>query len=200
MPNATEPDLRGQRIVIVGSSCAGKSSLAAELSALLAIPRIELDELYWGPDWNPKSGTEFRRLLAAATEGEAWVADGNYGTVRPLLWPRATMIIWLNLPFPLVLWRAFRRTLARSLSGQRLWHGNRESLRRAFLSRDSILLWVIKTFDRRRREFTALREGNAFSQLQWLELRRPAQVEQLLRAIEQSAYRPINSSARNPAS
>lgn len=194
------PDLRGQRIIVIGSSCSGKTSCASELSRLLGIPHIELDELFWGPDWEPKSGTEFRRLLAAATEGEAWIADGNYGTVRALLWPRATVIIWLNLPFPLVLWRALRRTLARSLSGQRLWHGNRESLRRAFLSRESLLLWVIKTFDRRRREFTALRAGTAFPHLRWLELRRPAEVEQLLRALKQAAYRPINSSAKNPAS
>ena len=57
--------------------------------------------------------------------------------------PVADTLIWLDLPFPLVMWRLLRRTLGRIRSRQDLWGtGNRESFRGAFLSRDSILLWT----------------------------------------------------------
>jgi len=81
---------------------------------------------------------------------------GNYGQVRDLVWPAADTLIWLDLPFPLVMWRLVRRTLGRVLSGQDLWGtGNRETFRNAFLSRDSILLWAIKTHGRNRERFAA---------------------------------------------
>jgi adenylate kinase family enzyme len=133
-----------QRINIIGSSCAGKSTFAARLAAALDVPHIELDALHWEPGWTEVSWDVFRSRVADATTGEAWVADGNYSKARDILWPRLDTIIWLDYPFALVLWRAIRRTLARTLRGDPCCNGNRESLRRTF-SRDSILLWVIQT-------------------------------------------------------
>ena len=79
---------------------------------------------------------------------------GNYGQVRDLVWRAADTLIWLDLPFPLVMWRLLRRTVGRVLSRQDLWGtGNRETFRTAFLSRHSILLWAIKTHDRNRQRF-----------------------------------------------
>jgi hypothetical protein len=48
-----------------------------------------------------------------------------------------------------------RRTLRRVVSQEELWNGNRESWR-MMLSRDSILLWFLHTYWRRRREYPAL--------------------------------------------
>jgi len=81
------------RIVVVGTSGAGKTTLAKNIAAALAIPHIELDALHWDPDWRGLSVTdpdEFIRRVAAATAGDAWVVDGNYGLVRALTWRRAT--------------------------------------------------------------------------------------------------------------
>lgn len=178
------PDL--QRILVVGSSCAGKSTLAAELAAHLRQPCFELDELFWGPDWTPKPDAQFRALVGRAGAGPQWVAAGNYASVRELLWPRVTTIVWLNYSLPTVLWRALRRSLVRGWTGQELWHGNRESLRRNFLSRDSILLWVLRHFHSRRREFEALRAQPPHVRLRWLEFRHPREAQRFLRSLPHS--------------
>lgn len=172
-----------ERIVVVGTSCCGKSVFARELAQSLGFPCVELDELYWAPSWKPKPNDEFRRLVAAAASAPCWVVDGNYGTVRDILWPRATAVLWLNYGFPTVLGRALRRTLARIVTKEELWHGNSESVGRSFFSRDSILLWVITTFRRRRRELEALRAGNRYPHLSWIEFRRPSDVRHYLSSI-----------------
>ncbi|HXF51054.1 MAG TPA: hypothetical protein VNM43_05175, partial [Dehalococcoidia bacterium] len=81
------------------------------------------------------------RTLASHTDG--WVCDGNYGVVRPLVLAQADTVVWLRLPFPLVYFRLWRRTVTRAWRRDLLWGTNRESWRQSFLSRDSILLWGI---------------------------------------------------------
>jgi adenylate kinase family enzyme len=171
------------RVVVIGSSCAGKSTFARTLAASRESPLIELDELYWAPDWTPKPQAEFLALVARAAEGERWVAAGNYGLARDALWGRATTIVWLNFGLPRVFWRGLRRTVARVVSGQALFHGNRETFGRSFLSRDSILWWILTTFHRRQREFEALRGGGAFAHLQWHEARNPREADAILRRL-----------------
>lgn len=178
------PSPPSPRIVVIGSSCAGKSTFARSLAQARGCAHIELDELFWSAGWQPKPAPEFRRLVAAAAGGDSWVADGNYSSARDLLWPRATTVVWLDLGLPRVLWRGLRRSMGRALSGRPLWHGNRESLRRTFLSKDSLLLWIVSTYHRRRREFAQLREAQAFGHLTWLQARDPAQARALLRALQ----------------
>lgn len=167
------------RVVIVGSSCAGKSTLAAELAEIYGCACIDLDALHWGPNWVATPREVFRERVAAATAGPAWVVAGNYGSVRDLLWPRATLIIWLNYSFPTVLWRGVKRTLRRCFNREVLWNGNRESVRMSFFSKQSILLWIVTTFYRRRRELAALRASGAYPHLAWVELRAPSQARKM---------------------
>jgi adenylate kinase family enzyme len=99
------------RIVVIGSSCSGKTTYAQRLAAILGTPHIELDALHWLPDWVQRPADDFRNLVANAVSREKWVVDGNYGKARDVIWPRATCIIWLNYGFPTVMARALRRTL-----------------------------------------------------------------------------------------
>ena len=172
-----------RRIVVIGSSCAGKSTFAGALSHARGCARVELDELHWGPAWVPKPAAEFLRLVDEATAGEDWVAAGNYSPARELLWTRATTIVWLDLSLPRVLWRGLWRSLARVSSGEALFHGNRETLRRTFLSRESILWWIASTFGRRRREFARLCASGEFAHLAWHHARTPAEARELLRSL-----------------
>jgi len=77
------------RILVVGTSSTGKTTFAARLSALLGVPRIELDELFWSPGWTPKPPQEFVRLVEQATGQPSWIVDGNYRAVREQLWLRS---------------------------------------------------------------------------------------------------------------
>src|SRR5262245_13696918 len=99
-------DLRhGQRIVIVGTTGSGKSTLARHLADRLNLSHIELDALYWGPNWIPCPEDDFRARVKDASAEERWVVDGNYNAVRNLVWPSADTVIWLDYSLSLILWR-----------------------------------------------------------------------------------------------
>ncbi len=171
------------RVVVVGCSGAGKSTFARQLAQLLGAPHVELDALYWLPNWVPRPTDEFCALVAPAVSQEHWVTDGNYSAVRDLVWSRATAVIWLNYGFPTVFGRVLRRTLRRTLTHEELYTGNRESLRRSFLSRDSILWWVITTYQRRRRQYRALFGQPATVSCAHVEFRRPSEARRFLAAL-----------------
>src|SRR5688572_5952848 len=136
--------LRDQpRIVVVGTSGSGKTTLARRLAEMLGRWHIELDALHWGPNWTPRP--EFAELVEEAIAHDAWVLDGNYSKVRDAVWQRATALVWLNYSFPVIFYRALSRTLKRILDQQQIHNGNRESFRVAFLEKDGIPWWVIRT-------------------------------------------------------
>ncbi len=168
------------RVLVVGTSCAGKTTFSKRLAAHLAVPHIELDALYWRPGWVPRERGAFRARVAEAIAPERWVIDGNYGTIRKLLWPRATAVIWLNYSFGRVAWRGLRRTLRRALTAEELYSGNRETIRGSFFSRDSILLWIFRSYGGRRRRYRALLSGDLYPNLAAIEFRRPAEAERFL--------------------
>jgi adenylate kinase family enzyme len=143
-----------RRIVVFGTTGSGKSWLAERLVAGKGLRLIELDALFWGPDWHAVPLELFRHRVECETRDGDWIAVGIYGQVRDIVWQRADTLVWLDLPLPLVMWRLFRRTLRRIVTQEDLWRtGNRESLRRTLLSRDSILLWALKTHGRNRHRF-----------------------------------------------
>ncbi len=175
------PDL--SRVLVVGTSCAGKTTFSKRLAAALAAPHIELDALYWLPGWVPRERTEFRARVAEAITPDRWVIDGNYGTIRKLLWPRATAVVWLNYSFGRVAWRGLRRTVRRALTAEVLYSGNRETIRGSFFSRDSILVWILRSYGGRRRRYRALLSGDLYPNLGAIEFRRPSQAERFLRDL-----------------
>jgi hypothetical protein len=48
------------------------------LSEVASLPHVELDDLFWGPNWAAKPLEEFRSLVSAACATDRWVVDGNY--------------------------------------------------------------------------------------------------------------------------
>ncbi|KVV64790.1 toxin [Burkholderia cepacia] len=167
------------RFVVVGTSGAGKSTFSSALAKAAGCPYIELDRLYWGPDWTAVPPEQFERAVRAATAGDRWVADGNYGAVRDVLWSRATHVVWLNFGRRTVFSRVLWRTLRRGLMRTELSHGNRESLRMAF-SRESVLLWSYTTFARNRVKFASLRDDPKYAHLHWTEITRPSRTRAVI--------------------
>ena len=51
-----------RRVSVVGNSGSGKSTVARELAASLAVPHLELDSAFHQPGWEPLPREEFRRL------------------------------------------------------------------------------------------------------------------------------------------
>jgi adenylate kinase family enzyme len=143
-----------RRVVVFGTTGSGKSTLADRLAAQTGLRVVELDALFWGRDWQPAPLELFRHRVERETRDGGWIVVGNYGQVRDLVWQPADTLVWLDLPLPLVMWRLTRRTFYRAATRRELWGtGNRESFRNAFLSRQSILLWALRTHARNRQKF-----------------------------------------------
>lgn len=168
---------------VVGTSCSGKTTLARRISQVCGIPHYELDAIHWGPNWTELSVEDFRQAVARATQGEAWVIDGNYHVVRDIVWGRATHVAWLNLPFTRVFWQALSRTAKRVATRQELWAGNRETTRQVIFDRDSILWWVLRTYRRRRREYPLLFQDERNAHLKVYELRNATHTQAMLEEL-----------------
>ena len=131
------------RISVVGPSGSGKTHTARQIATCLRIPHVELDALYWGPNW--KVNRDFPDRVEDALENACdWVVDGNYRQVQDDVWSRADTVVWLDYSLPRTMWQIVKRTLRRFILQEKLWSGNQESLKSLF-SRQSIILYAIKS-------------------------------------------------------
>ena len=157
------------RVSVVGQSGSGKSTFARCLSARLSLPCLELDGLYHQKDWSPLSPERFRtETYSFVTEHPSWVVDGNYGIVRPLVWSKATHVVWLDMPKAVFMKRLAVRSLKRITSREELWNGNRESLRNVLSKNreENVLLHAWQTYERNQTLFE-----HAFFDEQWQQAR-----------------------------
>ncbi len=168
-----------RRIVVVGVTGSGKTTLARTLAYRLGCRWTELDALHWLPDWKECPTEDFRVLISEALAAESWVVDGNYSKARNLIWTRAEMLVWLDYPLPLILWRLARRTWCRIRRHEILWNGNREQWRN-FLGKDSLFLWAIQSHRRHRQSYPALFEQPEYAHLCVARLRSPQETEDWL--------------------
>ena len=142
------------RISIIGTSGAGKTTVAALAARRLLIPHVELDALYHGPGWTPTPDAEFRQQVAKLVAQDGWVIDGNYGAVRDLVWQRATTVVWIDPPHAVIMAQVIWRSLARAIDGQELWNGNRERMS-SWLDSGHPIRWALATHARRQKDFLA---------------------------------------------
>lgn len=171
-----------RRVVVRGSSGAGKSTVAVELGRRLGVPAIELDALYHQAGWEPLANDDLRRAVDVATRGDGWVVDGNYRVAMEVVRPRADTLVWLDLPRPLVMRRVLGRSVWRGLARRELWNGNRERLSSLF-RRDpeaNIVLWSWTTFDRHHAEAMASASDPAWAHASVVRLTSPSAVTAFL--------------------
>ena len=98
-----------QRILVIGSPGSGKSMLATEIARRTGLPLIHLDKEQWRSGWVETPKDEWRDRVAELAARERWVIDGNYGgTLEPRL-ERADLVIDLEFPAWLCVWRILKR-------------------------------------------------------------------------------------------
>ena len=137
----TSQQNRANRIVVLGTTGSGKTTVAKEIARILGVTHVEFDAYRHGPNWTETPDDIFREQLREALQGDTWVADGNYSVTRDVVWPRATTVIWLDYPLRIVMWRLFWRIMRRGILRHELWNGNRESIWGHFFTRESLFLW-----------------------------------------------------------
>ena len=172
------------RLVLVGTSGAGKTTMAERIARALDMPHIEFDGIRHGPNWTETPDDVFKETLRQRLRGNRWVADGNYSFARDVVWPGATTVVWLDYPIRVVMWRLFRRTIRRGLFRQELWNGNREKLWWHFFSRQSLFLWAMQTHWRRRRTIPAALRRPEHLHLDLVHLRSPRAAHQWFLTLE----------------
>lgn len=146
------------RIVIIGRTGSGKTTLARELAPALSMPHVELDALYFDPDFSTASVSELRERTRAAIAADRWVTDGNKSAVRDLVWPRADTIVWLDYPLSVSLRRLGKRALRRAstLQASAAEAGERRGLPRKLLAAARGVITALRSHTGQRREYPKL--------------------------------------------
>lgn len=173
-----------RRIRVVGNSGSGKTTLARRAAHRLGVPHLELDAVFWGPDWTSvdtaDAQDEIRRFLVGAPGG--WVVDGNWRSRAGSTLDGADLVVWLDYPRRVVMPRVVRRTLGRLLLRRKTWHGNRERWSNV-LSRDrerNIIRWAWTEHEGYRRRYEEL---SAQGSVPVLRLRHPREAERWWRSL-----------------
>lgn len=174
------------RIIVVGTTGSGKSKVAKELAEKLAIKYIEMDLLFWEPNWTEPKDDVFIKKVSDAVSFERWVLDGNYGKTHHLSWPVADTVVWIDYPLWLTFYQNLCRGLSRSIKQNELWPGtgNKESLSKLF-SRKSILLWLLKTYDSNRKRYLSRMSDPQYAHLKFIHLKSRKEVNDFIDQLRQ---------------
>jgi adenylate kinase family enzyme len=133
-----------RRILVTGTSGAGKTTLAGALGERLGVPHTEIDGLYHGPGWVPRPQFVAEATALAATD--EWITEWQYSVVRSVFLARADLLVWLDHSRAHVMRQVVRRTLHRRLRSVEMWNGNLEPpLWTIFTRRDHIVRWAWRT-------------------------------------------------------
>jgi adenylate kinase family enzyme len=179
------------RIVVIGTSGAGKTTLARLIAQRLDVVHIELDALNWQAGWRDlvsNDPAEFVRRVAASMQVDGWVADGNYAVVRDMLWRNASHLVWLDYSRPIIMKRVIGRSLLRVVLRTELWAGTGNRERWHFLLQPSHpIRWAWRTWAALRQDTAELIERTEYSHLTVLRLQHPGEAEQALGTLVAAA-------------
>ncbi len=191
----TQIDALPRRVIVGGTTGSGKTTLAGEIASIVGAPHVEMDALHWEPNWTEAPPDVFRERTAAALTGERWVVDGNYSVARDLTWSAADLLVWLDYSIARIYWQLLRRTTKRVRTQEELWAGNRERLRTAFFSRESLFVWALKTHWKRRRMWPPLLADAQYAQLRFVRIRSSRELRAFVAGLRRTVAEGVGEGA-----
>lgn len=177
-----------RRFNVIGTSGSGKSTFSRRLAEILSLPYVELDQIFWEPNWTHLKDEDLFRQLDRITDGDSWVLDGNYSRTTPIKWSKAECVIWLDHSFAVNVYRAVTRAFSRAVDQKELWPGtgNRESFRQSFFSTDSIILWTLRTYLKNKKRYSLAMKNSQYKHLKFVRLRSQKDVDKFIDGLRQA--------------
>ncbi len=175
-----------ERVLVAGTSGAGKTTLCGAVAQVLGLPRVELDALHHGAGWQPRP--TFAAEVAAFAAQARWVTEWQYtNKLGDLLSGRADTVLWLDHPRPLTMWQVTRRTVLRRWRREQLWNGNVEGpLRTFFTDPEHVIRWAWRTQGQPGRRVAGLLESRG-EQVAVVRLRGRAQVQRWVARLREGS-------------
>ena len=166
-----------RKVLVIGSSGAGKSVFAARLAERTGLPLIHLDALYWRPGWVKTPKDEWARTVEELLARDRWVMDGNYAGTLDRRLAACDTVVFLDLPRTVCLWRAAKRRIA-------FRHGARPDMTAGCDERLTwqLIRWIWK-YPRTQRPRVLARLGELRPGQRAVVLRSSAQIDNFLRSL-----------------
>lgn len=134
-----------RRVLVIGNSGGGKSTLARRLGEKLGLPVIHLDMLFWKPGWVESDRHDYRTRILEALKAPAWICDGQGPATFPERMALADTIVWIDQPR----WLCLLRVIHRAITYR---HGGRPDMTEGCQEKiDFGFYRYIWTFDRERK-------------------------------------------------
>jgi len=177
--------MKFKRINVIGTSGSGKSTFSKQLASALNAPYLEMDAIYWKPNWVEPDDVQYFSDLKSALDCDAWVLDGNYSRTAAIKWKSVDTIIWLDYGFIRTFWQVIKRSITRAISRKEIWKGtgNKESFRRSFCSKKSVILWMLQNYHSNKRKYLALMSSEKLNDIQFYRIRSLKEAEYFLQNI-----------------
>lgn len=161
-----------KRIFVIGVSGSGKTTLAAKLAKKLKIKHLDIDDAYWLPGWVERPTKEHDKIIDEFTNKDKWIISGNTSDLSSPIWERCDTIIWLDYSISRCLYQSIFRSIRRIQNSEICCGGNYESVSR-FFSKNSILVWIITSFWKRKRIYTKVFSTKLFPNKEYLQFKNP---------------------------
>jgi adenylate kinase family enzyme len=96
------------KVIIVGNSGSGKTWLGMRAAAVLGIPHVQLDAVFWEPGgFNRKRRiSDVEACLGKIQASPSWLAEGVFGHLADALVPFADTLVYVDLS-----WEECRKNL-----------------------------------------------------------------------------------------
>lgn len=97
------------RVIVLGSPGAGKSTFSRALAEITGLPLYHLDMIWHKPDRTNVSREEFDRKLAEILRYDRWIIDGNYNRTIPVRLEKCDTVFLMDFPVEVCLEGAAER-------------------------------------------------------------------------------------------
>lgn len=98
-----------QKILIIGSNGAGKSTFSYALAEKLNLPLIHIDQIYWRGRWEVTPRDEFERAVVGEAQKEKWIIEGNNIKSLEQRLEYADTVFWFEFPPLFCIFNIFKR-------------------------------------------------------------------------------------------